>query len=84
MEIHEIIDTWKLNRNHLASKMDMPKGHNRPCVYITIGKEYEVILSTDNVYLILDDVGDRSTYSADLFKSLVEIRDEKLNLILEI
>ena len=26
MEIHEIIDNWKLNRNHLASKMDMPKG----------------------------------------------------------
>jgi hypothetical protein len=26
MEAHELIEKWKLNKGHLASKMDMPKG----------------------------------------------------------
>ena len=26
MQIHEIINTWKLNKNYIASKMEMPKG----------------------------------------------------------
>ena len=51
---------------------------------ITIGKTYEVIHINDyGDYIIINDKGDKNWYPKDRFKSLSEIRADKINKLLE-
>ena len=62
-----------------------PEGENFHDGYITIGKVYECSgkrLAFGSRYLIVNDEGVRTSYPSHCFKPLSEIREEKLNLIL--
>ena len=50
---------------------------------ITIGKTYEVINIYDNGYDIVNDEGGYWCYSKEYFRTLSEIRNEKINKLLE-
>ena len=52
---------------------------------LTIGKIYEVIRSSDdgNSYIIKNDVEYDTWYWEDLFKKIAEIRNEKIDKLLE-
>ena len=49
---------------------------------LTIGKTYVVIRITDNGYTIVDDTNTSRTYYQNRFRLLSELRDDKLNEIL--
>ena len=58
--------------------------------WLTIGKTYEVIVRDDEVtiniitwYCIIDDIGEKNWYIIELFRPLSEIRNEKINKLLE-
>ena len=53
--------------------------------YITIGKIYDVIEEDkeEDVYKIIDDDGDEDWYHKEHFKTLSEIRNEKIERLLE-
>ena len=51
---------------------------------LTIGKTYDVIkIDDDGNYYIIDDIGYELRYLKEHFKSLSEIRNEKINKLLE-
>jgi hypothetical protein len=50
---------------------------------LTIGKTYDVIDVTGNWYLIINDNGDKDWYYKSSFKPLSEIRNEKIDKLLE-
>lgn len=56
---------------------------NKNTFALTFGKSYDVIKHsiTQDTYLILCDNGYKYWVSTDVFKTLVDIRDEKLNLL---
>ena len=55
------------------------KGH----LYITIGKTYEVVsIDADGDYIIIDDNGHDWWYQKQYFKTLSEIRNEKIERLL--
>ena len=52
--------------------------------YLTIGKIYEVIqLNGNDDYIIINDKGEKLWYEKEYFISLSEIRNEKINKLLE-
>lgn len=51
--------------------------------YITIGKIYDVIDETNYTYDIINDRGFVFSYEINCFKSASEIRNEKINKLLE-
>lgn len=56
------------------------------CGELTIGKTYDVLSTgtdTTNSYRIINDHGYLFCYEKGLFKQLFEIRDEKIEKILE-
>ena len=55
---------------------------NCNCNYITIGKTYDIIYEGDQ-YLIIDDNGIRGYYPKEYFKPLSEIRNEKIERLLD-
>jgi hypothetical protein len=56
---------------------------NKDCDYITIGKTYEVININEYEYNIIDDCGDDYwDYDIEFFKTLSDIRNEKINKLL--
>ena len=56
---------------------------NNKKLSLTIGKSYDVINKTEYRYWIIDDEGDDGWYSKEYFKSLSEIRNEKIDKLLE-
>lgn len=50
---------------------------------LTIGKTYDIIDEDDDEYLIIDDSDDEYWYLKDFFKPLLEIRNEKIDKLLE-
>lgn len=50
---------------------------------LTIGKTYEVIYIYIGFYKITDDYGYKDWHSIKLFKTLSEIRNEKIDKLLE-
>jgi hypothetical protein len=53
------------------------------CTWLTIGKIYDVIKEDEFCYWITDDIGRYDWYPMNLFKSLSEIRNEKINKLLD-
>jgi hypothetical protein len=51
---------------------------------LTIGKFYDVIKINNGGYIIIDDNGYKFWHSKDWFKTLSEIRNEKINKLLGI
>jgi hypothetical protein len=51
--------------------------------YLTIGKMYDVINENDYFYEIVEDSGYSNWYHKEYFKPLSEIRNEKIDKLLE-
>jgi hypothetical protein len=51
--------------------------------YLTIDKSYDVIEERSLNYKIIDNDGDEFWYFAEWFKPLSEMRNEKINKLLE-
>lgn len=51
-------------------------------MYLTPGKSYDVIKMSDKYYTIVDDKNTPQTCSRYLFKTIEELRDEKINIII--
>ena len=51
--------------------------------YLTIGKTYEVISENAWRYIIIDDTGEDNRYLVEWFKTLSELRNEKIDKLLE-
>ena len=50
---------------------------------LTIGKTYEVTRKDENLYWIINDKGIEDWYPKELFKTLAEMRNDKINKLLE-
>jgi hypothetical protein len=50
---------------------------------LTIDRIYDVIDYADTTYIIIDDSGEEIPYSGFRFKKLEDVRDDKINKILE-
>ena len=50
---------------------------------ITTNKIYSIISENDHSYKVINDVGMMVSYMKERFKSLKEVREEKLNKIFE-
>ena len=56
--------------------------NNNGWEYLTVDKTYEVI-EDDNWYWIINDKGIEDWYPKELFKTLAEMRNDKINKLLE-
>ena len=58
--------------------------NNYGCEYfLTIGKTYDVIKETMMSYVIIDDRNERWYYPMEYFKPLSEIRNDKIERLLD-
>ena len=51
-------------------------------MYLTPGKSYDVIKMSEKYYTVIDDMDIQQTCSKYLFKTIDELRDEKINIVL--
>jgi hypothetical protein len=51
--------------------------------YLTIGKVYEVIIVSDFGYILINDISIKCNYRKEYFKTLSEIRNEKIDKLLD-
>ena len=56
---------------------------NKNCDYLTIGKYYDVLENSEYDYYLINNIGRHDFYFKEYFKTQSEIRNEKIDKLLE-